>query len=144
MQQGQFFCDHFHVYRRPIVGLSLVGAGILLVVFWVESQELYRDIFHLQERNAFAFYLMCSGLLVLAFLTSIFPASIIGVLAGTALGIVKGFAISSAVRRAADSLLKCSISTDWRRGCPSTVGDMRSWCALRRSLRSVLPVTDSA
>jgi uncharacterized membrane protein YdjX (TVP38/TMEM64 family) len=96
MRQVQLFWDLLRVNRRALLGVAiLMAAGILLVSSSLELQRLYRDLFQLQGRNTLAFYLTFSGLLVLAFLTSIFPASIFGVLAGMVFGLVKGFAISS-------------------------------------------------
>ena len=59
----------------------LIAAGILIVSSSLELQRLYRDLFQIQQRDTLAFYLMFSALQVRAFLRSIFPASIFGVLA---------------------------------------------------------------
>jgi uncharacterized membrane protein YdjX (TVP38/TMEM64 family) len=97
MSQAQPFWDLLRVHRKAILGVAiLIVAGILLLSSSLELQRLYRDLFQIQQRNTLAFYLMFSALQVLAFLTSIFPASIFGVLAGMVFGLVKGFAISSA------------------------------------------------
>ena len=50
-------------------------------------EGVYRDLFRLQERNAPIFYVTFSALLVLAFLTSILPASLFGVLGGMLFGL---------------------------------------------------------
>ena len=82
------------VHRRPIVGVCiLITAAVLLVMFSGELQRFYRDLFQLRERNAPVFYLMFAALLVLVFLTSIFPASLFGVLGGMLFGTIAGFAI---------------------------------------------------
>ena len=97
MRQAQPFWDLLRVHRRLLLGVTiLIVAGIVLLSSSLELQRLYRDLFQIQQRNTLAFYLIFSGLQVLAFLTSIFPASIFGVLAGMVFGLVKGFAISSA------------------------------------------------
>jgi uncharacterized membrane protein YdjX (TVP38/TMEM64 family) len=96
MGEGQSIWDPLRVHRRVIFGLTiLLAASILLVLSSSELQRLYRDLYQLQERNTLLFYLTFSALMVLAFLTSIFPASIFGVLAGMVFGLVKGLAISS-------------------------------------------------
>jgi uncharacterized membrane protein YdjX (TVP38/TMEM64 family) len=74
----------------------LLAAGTLLASFSTELQQLFRDLFRPQPPNTLVFYMTFSGLSVLAFLTTIFPASILGVLAGMVFGLFKGFAICSA------------------------------------------------
>jgi uncharacterized membrane protein YdjX (TVP38/TMEM64 family) len=60
-----------------------------------EFQGFYSDLFRFQAKNTVVFYLLFAGLLTIAFLTSIFPASIFGVLAGALFGLFKGFIISA-------------------------------------------------
>ena len=85
------------MHRRAIAGICiLLVACVLLVMFFGELERFYRDLFQLQARSAPSFYLMFSALLVLAFLTSIFPASLFGVLGGVLFGIVDGFLICAA------------------------------------------------
>ena len=131
-------------------------------VILAQLQRLYRDLFQFQERNTLTFYLMFSGSQVLAFLTSIIPASTFGVLAGMVFGLVIGFTISGAsilvsaliafvfaryfFRTASCCIAARRVSTflsGWRRGFQGTVGDTRLLFGRRRSLRSVLPVTAS-
>jgi uncharacterized membrane protein YdjX (TVP38/TMEM64 family) len=93
MQQTSLW-DLLRVHRRALAGASvLIAAGILLALFSLELQRLYGDLLQLQIRNSPAYYLTFSALLILAFLTSILPASVFGVLAGVLFGLVKGFAI---------------------------------------------------
>ena len=95
MWQVRPIWDLLRLHHQAILGVFiLLAAGILLVLSAFDLQQYYRDLFELQERNTLAFYLTFSGLMVLAFLTSVFPASIFGVLAGMAFGLIKGFAIS--------------------------------------------------
>lgn len=94
--------DFLLVHRRAVAGMCiLIVAGVLLVSFFGELEHSYRDLFRLQERNAAAVYLTFWALLVLAFLTSIFPASLFGVLGGMLFGVVKGFALCAAALLAA-------------------------------------------
>jgi uncharacterized membrane protein YdjX (TVP38/TMEM64 family) len=97
MQPLRLLRDFLLVHRRAIAGMcNLIAAGVLLVIFSGELERFYRDLFQLQERNAPFLYLMFSGLLVLAFLTSIFPALLFGVLGGMLFGIVDGSIICAA------------------------------------------------
>src|SRR5215831_2007113 len=85
-----------HRYRRAILGMSiLVATAGLLVLFSAELQSLYADLFQLQNKDSALFYALFAGLLIVAFLTSIFPASVFGVFAGAVFGLFKGFAISA-------------------------------------------------
>ncbi len=94
--------DFLLVHRRAVAGMCiLIVAGVLLVSFFGKLEHSYRDLFRLQERNAAAVYLTFWALLVLAFLTSIFPASLFGVLGGMLFGVVKGFALCAAALLAA-------------------------------------------
>jgi uncharacterized membrane protein YdjX (TVP38/TMEM64 family) len=97
MRQDQPFWDLLRAHRRALLGVTIViAAGILLISSSLELQQLYRSLFQIQQRNTLSFYMMFSALQVLAFLTSIFPASIFGVLAGMVFGLVRGFVISTA------------------------------------------------
>jgi uncharacterized membrane protein YdjX (TVP38/TMEM64 family) len=94
--------DFLLVHRRAVAGMCiLIVAAVLLVSFFGELEHSYRDLFRLQERNAAVVYLTFWALLVLAFLTSIFPASLFGVLGGMLFGVVKGFALCAAALLAA-------------------------------------------
>jgi uncharacterized membrane protein YdjX (TVP38/TMEM64 family) len=82
--------------RRALLGIAIlliVGTALALYSFKLES--LYEGLFKLRASNDPLIYLSFAFLLVLAFLTSIFPASIFGVLAGALFGFTKGFAISA-------------------------------------------------
>jgi uncharacterized membrane protein YdjX (TVP38/TMEM64 family) len=94
MQLVRLLRDFLLVHRRAVAGMCiLIAVGVLLALFSPEVEEFYRSLFRPQERNAPFFYLIFWALLVLAFLTSIFPASLFGVLGGMLFGVVKGFAI---------------------------------------------------
>jgi uncharacterized membrane protein YdjX (TVP38/TMEM64 family) len=94
MQALRLLRDFLQVHRRAVAGMCiLIAAGVLLALFAGDLEGFYRDLFRLQARNAPSFYLTFSALLVLAFLTSIFPASLFGVLGGMLFGPVQGFAI---------------------------------------------------
>jgi uncharacterized membrane protein YdjX (TVP38/TMEM64 family) len=86
--------DFLLVHRRAVAGMCiLIAAGVLLALFSGELESFYRNLFRLHESNAPFFYLTFSALLVLAFLTSFFPASLFGVVSGMLFGLAKGFAI---------------------------------------------------
>ena len=90
------FRDFVHEHHRAILGITaVVFIGVSLALFSTELRSLYQSLFRLQDRDTLVFYLSFSSLLIIAFLTSIFPASIFGVLAGAVFGLVKGFAISA-------------------------------------------------
>jgi uncharacterized membrane protein YdjX (TVP38/TMEM64 family) len=90
------------VHRRAVAGMCiLIVAVVLLASFFGALEGSYHDLFRLQERNAAAAYLTFSALLVLAFLTSIFPASLFGVLGGMLFGVLKGFALCAGALLAA-------------------------------------------
>jgi uncharacterized membrane protein YdjX (TVP38/TMEM64 family) len=94
--------DFLLVHRRAVAGMCiLIVAAVLLASFFGELQGSYRDLFRLQERNAAVVYLTFSTLLVVAFLTSIFPASLFGVLGGMLFGVIKGFALCTGALMAA-------------------------------------------
>jgi len=81
---------------RAIFGFAVLSiAGVALSVYSFELQGLYEGLFKLRADNDPFVYLSFSSLLVLAFLTSVFPGSIFGVAAGVLFGFVKGFAISA-------------------------------------------------
>ena len=82
-------------HRRALLGGSLLLAiAIAPIFFSPEFREYYQHFFLLQEKNSL-FYLTFFGLLTLACLTSIFPASIIAAFAGAVFGILEGFALSA-------------------------------------------------
>lgn len=102
MQPVRLLRDFLLVHRRAVAGMCiLIAAGVLLALYAGDLQGVYRDLFRLQQRAAPFFYLTFSALLVLAFLTSIFPASLFGVLGGMLFGVVKGFVICGAALIAA-------------------------------------------
>jgi uncharacterized membrane protein YdjX (TVP38/TMEM64 family) len=83
--------------RRFFFGVAiLVAATVLLLEYFSDLQALYRSLCIVQNRNTVAFYTTFGGLLVLASLTSVFPASVLGVLAGVVFGTVNGFLLSAA------------------------------------------------
>lgn len=87
--------DFLLVNRRAIGGICiLITVTVLLVMVAGELQRFYHDLFHLQGQNAP--YLLFAALLILAFLTKIFPASPFGVLAGMLFGLVDGFVLCAA------------------------------------------------
>jgi uncharacterized membrane protein YdjX (TVP38/TMEM64 family) len=94
--------DFLLVHRRAIAGMCiLVVAAVLLASFLGDLQDAYRDLFQAHERNAHVVYLTFSALLVIAFLTSIFPASLFGVVGGILFGAVTGFVLCAAALMAA-------------------------------------------
>jgi uncharacterized membrane protein YdjX (TVP38/TMEM64 family) len=94
--------DFLLVHRRAVAGMCiLITAAVLLAFFFRQMEGFYRDLSRLQERDAPFFYVTFSALLILAFLTSIFPASLFGVLGGMLFGLVKGFALCSGALLAA-------------------------------------------
>src|SRR5262245_360007 len=84
-------------HRRFFIGLAvlLAGTGVLLA-YLPELQAVYRELQAMHARDTPALYLSVGGLMLLAALTSVFPASILGVLAGVLFGVVKGFLLSAA------------------------------------------------
>ena len=94
--------DFLLVHRRAVAGMCiLIVAAALIVSFFGELQDSYRNLFHRQERNTAVVYLTYSALLVVAFLTSIFPASLFGVVGGMLFGVVTGFGLCAAALMAA-------------------------------------------
>jgi uncharacterized membrane protein YdjX (TVP38/TMEM64 family) len=88
--------DFLLVHRRAAAGMCiLITAGVLLAFYSGQVEEAYRDLFRMQEHNAPVFYVTFTALLVLAFLTSILPASLFGVLGGMLFGVAMGFALCS-------------------------------------------------
>jgi uncharacterized membrane protein YdjX (TVP38/TMEM64 family) len=94
--------DFLLVHRRAVAGMCiLITAVVLLGFYFGQVEEAYRGLFRMQEHNAPIFYVTFFALLVLAFLTSIFPASLFGVLGGMLFGVATGFALCSAALIAA-------------------------------------------
>ena len=94
--------DFLLVHRRAVAGMCiLIVAAALIVSFFGELQDSYRNLFHRQERNTAVVYLTFSALLVVAFLTSIFPPSLFGVVGGMLFGVVTGFGLCAAALMAA-------------------------------------------
>ena len=73
----------------------MLSSAIALGFFLPQLREYYQQLFLLRETNSLGLYLSFFALLIVACLTSIFPASILGVLAGTVFGLVKGSALSA-------------------------------------------------
>ena len=96
MHPARLLRDFLLVHRRAAAGMCILITAIVLLVFFSGQVEgAYRDLFRLQEHNAPIFYVTFSTLLVLAFLTSILPASLFGVLGGMLFGLATGFALCS-------------------------------------------------
>jgi uncharacterized membrane protein YdjX (TVP38/TMEM64 family) len=86
----------FREHRRVVLGgVLLIALGVAVIMFSWELQNAYIQLFQLQERDGFVFCASFIGLLIVACVTGIFPASILGVFAGALFGLVKGFAISA-------------------------------------------------
>src|SRR5271156_5309931 len=102
MRPVRLLRDFLLVHRRAVAGMCiLITAAVLITFFYRPVEGFYRDLFRLQERDAPLFYLTFTALLILAFLTSIFPASLFGVLGGMLFGLVEGFALCSGALLAA-------------------------------------------
>ena len=85
------------VHCRTFAGICIVvTATVFLVIFSGELQRFYHGLFQLHEQTGPFFYLLFAALLVFALLTSIFPASLFGVVAGMLFGMVAGFMICAA------------------------------------------------
>jgi len=83
-------------HRRALLGgIVVLASAIALVMLFPQLRHYYQQLFLLQARDSWAFSLSFAAFLLLATLTSIFPASILGVLAGILFGLVKGFALSA-------------------------------------------------
>jgi uncharacterized membrane protein YdjX (TVP38/TMEM64 family) len=96
MHPARLLRDFLLVHRRAAAGMCILITAIVLLVFFSGQVEgAYRDLFRLQEHNAPIFYVTFAALLVLAFLTSILPASLFGVLGGMLFGLATGFALCS-------------------------------------------------
>jgi uncharacterized membrane protein YdjX (TVP38/TMEM64 family) len=89
------------VRRRPERQRTLTGAiavlaiGVLLAIFYSKIEAAYYSLFAFREHDSFVFYALFVALLVAGCLTSILPASILGVFAGAFFGIGEGFLISA-------------------------------------------------
>jgi uncharacterized membrane protein YdjX (TVP38/TMEM64 family) len=82
--------------RRALSGSALLlTAGVLLAAFSAELHTAFQNLFLFAEKDTFAFHVLFIGLLIVGCLTSILPASILGVFAGAFFGIVEGFLISA-------------------------------------------------
>jgi uncharacterized membrane protein YdjX (TVP38/TMEM64 family) len=84
-------------HRRAILGgLCLLVIVIILISFSLELQNLYRGFLQRPQGDwVLLLDVLFVALLVLACLTSIFPASILGVMAGALFGVAKGFLLSA-------------------------------------------------
>jgi uncharacterized membrane protein YdjX (TVP38/TMEM64 family) len=76
-------------------GALLLTAGVLLAAFSAELHTAFENLFLFSEKDTFAFHALFIGLLIVGCLTSILPASILGVFAGAFFGIGEGFLISA-------------------------------------------------
>lgn len=83
-------------HRRALFGgVFVLTSAIGLILLFPQLRDYYHQLFFFQEKDSLVFYLSFVALLLLASLTSIFPASILGVFAGVLFGLVKGFALSA-------------------------------------------------
>jgi len=99
VQVGEGNTQIIYAYGRQTWADGVVPPPLATVSGVVDSP--YRGLNTFEERDAPFFYLTFSALLILAFLTSIFPASLFGVLGGMLFGLVKGFALCSGALLAA-------------------------------------------
>ena len=76
-------------------GLLAVAACAALCTFSVELQHLYQQVVGWRNAHTAVFVGSFFALFILAALTSVFPASILGVAAGAAFGLPLGFALSA-------------------------------------------------
>jgi uncharacterized membrane protein YdjX (TVP38/TMEM64 family) len=92
---GQFKLMLYEQRRALVGGALMIGAFISLILFFPELQGVYNWLLLVQQYN---FVLFCSvfvGLLVVACLTNVVPASILGVMAGAFFGVLHGFVLSA-------------------------------------------------
>jgi uncharacterized membrane protein YdjX (TVP38/TMEM64 family) len=91
-QFGAWFRSH----RRPVVGAILSLAILaILVSFTAELDNAYRSVLTLHDRGAPVFYFWFVTLMIIGCLTSLIPASVLGIFAGATFGVAEGFAISA-------------------------------------------------
>ena len=82
-------------WQRMLVGAAAVLAvGCLLAIFSSRIESAYGDLFAFRH-DTLAFYALFIGLLMVGCLTSVLPASILGVFAGAFFGIAQGFLVSA-------------------------------------------------
>lgn len=83
--------------RRTLTGgMALLAVVALLAVFSARIEDAYDGLFALRQHDTAGFYALFCGLLVIGCLTSILPASILGVFAGVFFGVTLGFLVSAA------------------------------------------------
>jgi uncharacterized membrane protein YdjX (TVP38/TMEM64 family) len=83
--------------QRMLVGVAVVITTFSLLAFFFGSLEAgYDSLFQFEERDTLGFYCLFVSLLVVACLTSIVPASVLGVFGGAFFGIADGFLVSAA------------------------------------------------
>ena len=82
-------------HRRAVAGtLALLFAAIAIALFFPQLSEHYQQLFRLRHANSLGLYVSLAVFFVVACMTSIFPASILGVLAGMLLGLGQGLALA--------------------------------------------------
>ena len=82
--------------QRTLAGaVAVLAVAALLSIFYSKIENAYCSLFAFREHDGFAFYALFVALLVAGCLTSILPASILGVFAGAFFGIAGGFLISA-------------------------------------------------
>lgn len=86
----------FRHHRRVIFG-AMLSLTILAVLasFTADLDHLYQNVLMLRDRGAPVFYFSFVSLMVIGSLTSLIPASILGIFAGAVFGVADGFAISA-------------------------------------------------
>src|SRR6185312_10260888 len=86
----------FRHHRRALLGATL-SLTILAIIasFNVELDYAYRSVLMLHDIGAPVFYFSFVSLMVIASLTSLLPASVLGIFSGAVFGVAEGFAISA-------------------------------------------------
>jgi uncharacterized membrane protein YdjX (TVP38/TMEM64 family) len=84
------------IEKRILIGAAAVVTAVgLLTFFYDRIETAYDSLFQFEERDTLSFYCIFIGLLIIGCLTSILPASILGVFSGALFGITKGFLVSA-------------------------------------------------
>lgn len=82
-------------HRRAVAGVTIVVVlAILMGQFFPQLKHYYQQLYRMREAPSAALYASVALLFVVACLTSVFPASVLGVLAGMLLGFGQGLAVS--------------------------------------------------
>lgn len=83
-------------HRRAVFGaVVLLATAIVIGQFFPQLSEYYQQLFRMRHAHSPSLYVSLAVLFVIACLTSVFPASILGVLSGMVLGLAKGLALSA-------------------------------------------------